>query len=872
MIKQWLISLYLKIVQINKNTNNMKKTYKNLLFGTVAWLGATSVAHAQLPVATSYTFSSFAGTYAPLSGTSGTVIGDQFSDDQYVVDPSDPTGNNFNNQGPGFGIGFNFWYAGSNFDRIAVGINGWIALGQSATTPAVDVSFGTSYPISTWYNTNTVQDQRISIFGRDLQGQSGSEIRIETIGTAPNRVCVIQWQGYRRYNASGDNMNFQIRLHETSNIIQFVYGVFTLSGGTYAELGLRGIPNPATDFNNRLTNTSWAASTAGTNSWDQVYASNTNFPANGQVYQWDPPPPCSGTPANTPIAATFTMICPVGTNTINFSVPYTAPGISYQWQSATLSNVGPFTNISGATGAGLNPVNQNVVTYYRAIVSCASAPTSYTTAVVTVSVAATTTSVVPYFEGFEGMESGLNLLPNCSWARTNPQECVTSTLTQYGYVPRTGNGFAVFDYNNNPNNNNNFFWTEGIQLNAGVTYSATVWYRCSWTNSFSDVTLYFNGSQSPTGATQIATATNPSNTTYKALTNTFQVATSGIYYIGVRGKNNFNWEYVAFDDLEITAPCTFTNNAVNLAVNAPASICFGKTANLVASGANTYTWSTGPNSSSIAVTPSLNTTYYVAGTNTLSNCQLQISMPIIVNPMPGVQIYAPKTDVCDGQSINLFASGSANTYTWSDGTNTATTPMYVVTPTASTTYSVKGSNSFGCTTEVSQLVTFNPLPQVSASVPGNTVICKGEPANLTGMGASTYIWTSNNVYLVGTNVSTYPNIGTTNYTVTGTDANGCENTSVITMKVDACTGIASINGSIAGLNVYPNPSNGEFTVELNNGLNKSVQVIDVTGRTVLSTSSDNNQVKVNISNLANGVYYVKVKSDNATEVLKVVKQ
>jgi hypothetical protein len=49
-------------------------------------------------------------------------------------------------------------------------------------------------------------------------------------------------------------------------------------------------------------------------------------------------------------------------------------------------------------------------------------------------------------------------------------------------------------------------------------------------------------------------------------------------------------------------------------------------------------------------------------------------------------------------------------------------------------------------------------------------------------------------------------------------------------------------------------------------------VTDVTGRVVLTQSSLDDKMNVNINTLANGVYYLKVKSDNAVDVIKVVKQ
>ena len=116
-----------------------------------------------------------------------------------------------------------------------------------------------------------------------------------------------------------------------------------------------------------------------------------------------------------------------------------------------------------------------------------------------------------------------------------------------------------------------------------------------------------------------------------------------------------------------------------------------------------------------------------------------------------------------------------------------------------------------------------------------------------------------------------PNSNTT-YTVTGTDNNGCSNTATVQLIVSACVGINNISASAQGINIYPNPNNGEFTVELNNGINKSISITDLSGKVILSANTSDNKINFNLNKFAVGMYYVKIQSGNITEVLKVVKQ
>ena len=143
---------------------------------------------------------------------------------------------------------------------------------------------------------------------------------------------------------------------------------------------------------------------------------------------------------------------------------------------------------------------------------------------------------------------------------------------------------------------------------------------------------------------------------------------------------------------------------------------------------------------------------------------------------------------------------------------------------------------------------------------------------LTGAGAATYQWLSGSTMQLysGTSISIFLNTSST-FTVTGTGANGCTTSTTITQSVTECVGINKHSSTLSGIKVYPNPSNGEFTVELNSDDSKTIEVIDLTGRLVKSYAGKDERVNINIKNLANGVYYLKIKSENSVDVIKVVK-
>lgn len=78
-------------------------------------------------------------------------------------------------------------------------------------------------------------------------------------------------------------------------------------------------------------------------------------------------------------------------------------------------------------------------------------------------------------------------------------------------------------------------------------------------------------------------------------------------------------------------------NIMNLNVSLNPTICAGESTTLNASGAHTYSWSSGTTSSSITVAPPLSTTFYVAGTNTLSGCVADSSVLVTVNACADVK-------------------------------------------------------------------------------------------------------------------------------------------------------------------------------------------------------------------------------------------
>ena len=590
-----------------------------------------------------------------------------------------------------------------------------------------------------------------------------------------------------------------------------------------------------------------------------------------------PATPCTVTPAANTVVTPTAAICPNSSANLSLANTYSFGGITYQWYSSTLSVVGPFTTaVPNGTTAFLSTPTLTQNTWFTVVATCTNVAGSTTATAGQVNVSGITTNTPPYFEGFEGIGSA-NKLPNCSWAASNmPATCQTYTsVNANNRLPRTGTSFASFYYNPG---NINYFYTNGIYMSAGVTYSAGLWYQTEGNgyNNWTDLSILYNTTQTAVGATTIVSTNGAAiSPVYTSLTNTFTVPTSGLYYFAVRGTGNTSSsaQYLSWDDLFITIPCDANSpNLPNLSLSTTnATVCQGAQVILNANGADTYSWSTGDNTSSITFSPSFlgNNTYTVIGTNSLTGCSVTLQQNILVNPSPLVSVHAVPFSVCPGAQTTIYATG-ANSYIWS---NSSTAPNITVSPTSSSnTYSVIGTNGYGCSTQAVQVITMLPAPTIGVSSDKPNLACMEDLVTLTATGAASYQWVSGstNLFYVGNTVNAFLNT-TTVFTVTGTGANGCSTSTTITQNITECVGVTKHSSTLSGIKVYPNPSNGEFTVELNSNDLKTIEVCDLTGRLVKSYTGKDEQVNINIKTLANGVYYLKILSENTVEVIKVVK-
>lgn len=127
-------------------------------------------------------------------------------------------------------------------------------------------------------------------------------------------------------------------------------------------------------------------------------------------------------------------------------------------------------------------------------------------------------------------------------------------------------------------------------------------------------------------------------------------------------------------------------------------------------------------------------------------------------------------------------------------------------------------------------------------------------------GATSYQWydCTNQVIINGANSQTYSVTANGSYAVIiksgscSTDTSNCIVVSTVGLKDNVAN---------AAVRLYPNPNNGTFTLDVNNET-ADVQIIDLLGNTIYTAKHTKGSVTLNLSDVASGVYLIKVNSNN----------
>ncbi|WP_310555453.1 T9SS type A sorting domain-containing protein [Flavobacterium sp.] len=770
-----------------------------------------------------------------------------------------------------FGFDCNGGYAATGTN-----VNGspTITITAGSTTPYTVGSpiIGTGIPggatvVSTTTTTVTISANCTSGgAGRSFNVGSG-KISYVVTGTTPNQKLVIQFSKMRPYNATLRTIDYQIVLNETSNIVDLVYGAsFGSASASTIQVGLRGSVN--TNFLTRATTTNWGATTVGATNAATVTFSATVLPVSGLTFIFTPPNPCTGMPVGGTVAPALLAVCPTAAVAPLIVSGFTTgfSGLTYQWEQSTDNFATAPVDAVGGTGATTTtytpPVFGGTTIYYRMRITCTGSgmtayssvstitpPASPATQVSTLaSVPTLVTAPLTFIAGNGGRRvvyfsdsatftdpvdgNGPALVANAVYAGTGQQIVYDGT----------GTGVTV------------------TGLNASTTYyvKAYEYLRCG----AGPYDFYYNVTTG-TNILTVTTASPPANdnfanaeailcgTTYNGNTTNASIdeTITPTTQFGVDlDSRNVWYKYV-----NVGGDQSVTLNLCGSSYDSSVLVLTGTTGALTAVAGNDDDATCGlgfETRSRVSFNAVGATTYYIAvegwnagnfGAYTMAVSCVAVNPPAVANQTCALAL-AVTVDGSDTNSDNSFGDVSA------------------VQPSCDT---------FG----VIQDVWFSFVAPTSGEV-----TCLVTPTTMSSANFNIYSGACGTLVAVAGTCNA-DLTGATSEALTGLIAGDTYFVQVWsnaaeqgTFKINMTdTTLATNSFDKANFTSYPNPVQDVLNISYRTNIS-SVSIFNLLGQEVLAKTINASEAKVDMSNLSNGTYLVKVTVDGLTKTIKVVKE
>ncbi len=236
---------------------------------------------------------------------------------------------------------------------------------------------------------------------------------------------------------------------------------------------------------------------------------------------------------------------------------------------------------------------------------------------------------------------------------------------------------------------------------------------------------------------------------------------------------------------------------------------------------------------------------------------------VIVYETPAIPVINTSGPLlfCEGNTVTLQINDSVNHIQWfSDSLLLTNDTLNTYTPSVSGNYSVTITTNYGCaTTSAIASVQIIPLPpKPNFFINGNTFT--------TALSGYNFQWYLNGVAIAGATQTSYTATTSGVYTLCATDSNGCSRCS--DDLIFTATGISELSDNT--FNIYPNPGNGQFTVQFNGASAKTIFIQDLSGR-IIEKITDINQTEYHHSTLLNsGTYLVYYLSTTKSKPIKLI--
>lgn len=286
------------------------------------------------------------------------------------------------------------------------------------------------------------------------------------------------------------------------------------------------------------------------------------------------------------------------------------------------------------------------------------------------------------------------------------------------------------------------------------------------------------------------------------------------------------------------------------------TVCGGQSVTLTATGANTYTWSTGQTGSTVLVYPTQSTMYTVVGTNQYG-CTGSQSIQITVggNVLQSQFTSAGMVTCPDGNdgwaNISPLNGNYPYSYTWSptpingQGSNAVTGLQAGI-------WYVTITDANGCQGTNSVTITEPPAITITPIINGSMVTAMVTGGTLLPGDNYQYNWMPSPAFGQGTATATFAP-GISIVTLTVTDGHYCQESLVINL---ATAGIG--DDESANFSIYPNPVSDLLHIETGDLKVAGIQLYDALGKILYSGK----ETSISMIEFPTGMYLINVTDEN----------
>ena len=313
--------------------------------------------------------------------------------------------------------------------------------------------------------------------------------------------------------------------------------------------------------------------------------------------------------------------------------------------------------------------------------------------------------------------------------------------------------------------------------------------------------------------------------------------------------------------------CTITSAAQSVVVNAnpvatvansgSSVLCAGDSTTLSAPfGMSSYLWTSGDTTQTITASTAGNYTVTLTNVDGCSSTSAATSITITQITPPMITSNG-SLKFCDGGSVSLAVPLGYNSFMWNNGSG-----FSQITATISGDYYALVMNADGCATS-SDTVTVKvfatpPTPSISYTA-NDTLMTSSEPIGNQ--------WYLNGNMIPGETGQTLRPINLGNYSVRIIDTNDCEGDMSAQQFYNS---IGTEENLVDQIALYPNPTQGRVTLELNQLEVARLRVMDATGRTVVYREGCTGVCELNLSQAGAGLYQIIMITTDGKQVIRPI--